>query len=48
MITAAVLTLSDKGSKGERTDESGPAISEALRGIGGRQILMTSFPTSGI
>jgi len=34
MITAAVLTLSDKGSKGERTDESGPAISKALRGIG--------------
>ncbi|HTZ18972.1 MAG TPA: MogA/MoaB family molybdenum cofactor biosynthesis protein [Dissulfurispiraceae bacterium] len=34
MITAAVLTLSDKGSKGERTDESGPAISEMLRGVG--------------
>ena len=34
MITVAVLTLSDKGSKGERTDESGPAIMEALRGIG--------------
>ena len=34
MITAAVLTLSDKGSMGERTDESGPAISEALIGIG--------------
>ncbi len=34
MITAAVLTLSDKGSVGERTDESGPAISEALIGIG--------------
>ena len=34
MITVAVLTLSDKGSRGERTDESGPAISEALRRIG--------------
>ena len=34
MITAAVLTLSDKGSRGERTDESGPAIAEALKGIG--------------
>ena len=34
MITTAVLTLSDKGSKGERVDESGPAISEALKGIG--------------
>jgi molybdopterin adenylyltransferase len=34
MITAAVLTLSDKGSRGERTDESGPAISGMLDGIG--------------
>ncbi len=34
MITAAVLTLSDKGSRGERTDESGPAIAEALKGLG--------------
>ncbi len=34
MITAAVLTLSDKGSRGERTDESGPAIAEILKGIG--------------
>lgn len=34
MITVAVLTLSDKGSRGERTDESGPAISNALKGIG--------------
>jgi molybdenum cofactor synthesis domain-containing protein len=34
MITAAVLTLSDKGSRGERTDASGPAIAELLKGIG--------------
>jgi molybdopterin adenylyltransferase len=34
MFTAAVLTLSDKGSKGERTDESGPAITDALKEIG--------------
>jgi len=34
MITAAVLTMSDKGSRGERTDESGPAIAEALKGVG--------------
>ena len=34
MITAAVLTLSDKGSRGERPDESGPAIAEALKGFG--------------
>lgn len=33
-IAIAVLTLSDKGSKGERTDESGPAIAEALKELG--------------
>jgi molybdenum cofactor synthesis domain-containing protein len=30
-FTAAVITLSDKGSKGERVDESGPAAAEMLR-----------------
>jgi molybdenum cofactor synthesis domain-containing protein len=34
MITIAVLTLSDKGSKGEREDKSGPAIAEMLKGVG--------------
>lgn len=34
MIKAAILTLSDKGSKGEREDRSGPAIKELLKGIG--------------
>ena len=34
MITVAVLTLSDKGSRGEREDKSGPAIAEMLKGIG--------------
>lgn len=33
MISVAVLTLSDKGSRGEREDASGPAIAEMLRGI---------------
>ncbi|MFZ5996278.1 MAG: MogA/MoaB family molybdenum cofactor biosynthesis protein [Nitrospirota bacterium] len=33
MITVAVLTLSDKGSRGERTDASGPAIAEMLKGF---------------
>lgn len=32
-ISVAILTLSDKGSKGERQDLSGPAISEMLKGI---------------
>jgi molybdenum cofactor synthesis domain-containing protein len=34
MITAAILTLSDKGSRGEREDLSGPAIAEMMKGIG--------------
>jgi molybdenum cofactor synthesis domain-containing protein len=33
VITAAVLTLSDKGSRGEREDASGPSITEMLKGI---------------
>ncbi len=33
MITVAVLTLSDKGSKGEREDASGPLIREMLKRI---------------
>lgn len=34
MMTVAVLTLSDKGAKGEREDTSGPAIAEAIKGLG--------------
>jgi molybdenum cofactor synthesis domain-containing protein len=33
MITVAVLTLSDKGSKGEREDLSGPLIRNMLKSI---------------
>jgi molybdopterin adenylyltransferase len=33
MITVAVLTLSDKGSRGERQDLSGPSIAEMLKDI---------------
>jgi len=33
MMTAAILTLSDKGSKGEREDLGGPAIKEMIRPI---------------
>jgi molybdenum cofactor synthesis domain-containing protein len=33
VITFAVLTLSDKGSLGEREDLSGPAIAELLKGM---------------
>lgn len=34
MITVAVLTLSDKGSRGEREDLSGPLIATILKPIG--------------
>ena len=33
-LTAAVITLSDKGFKGERIDESGPAIVAMLKEAG--------------
>lgn len=33
-FTAAVITVSDKGYRGERTDTSGPALCEMLRGQG--------------
>ena len=33
MITVAVITLSDKGSKGEREDASGPLIQSMLKSI---------------
>ena len=34
MIHTAVITLSDKGSKGEREDESGRVVREMITGIG--------------
>ena len=34
MFTAAVVTVSDRGSRGERADESGPRIEALLRGRG--------------
>lgn len=33
-MRAAILTLSDKGSRGERVDESGPALAEWLSELG--------------
>ena len=34
MFTAGILTVSDKGSRGERADESGRIIREALQSLG--------------
>jgi molybdopterin adenylyltransferase len=36
MFTAGILTVSDKGSRGEREDKSGEAIREILSGMGTR------------
>jgi len=34
-FTVGIITVSDKGSKGERIDESGPAAEELLKPVGG-------------
>lgn len=34
-FTIGIITVSDKGSRGERIDESGPAIEEILKPLGG-------------
>ena len=34
MISVGILTISDKGARGERKDESGKAIEKCLVGIG--------------
>ncbi|MDA8086277.1 MAG: MogA/MoaB family molybdenum cofactor biosynthesis protein [Nitrospiraceae bacterium] len=44
MIRAAVITLSDKGSKGLRTDESGPLITKLLTPIGARVLHYELIP----
>jgi molybdenum cofactor synthesis domain-containing protein len=38
MIRAAVLTVSDKGSRGERVDTAGPTVAELLKSIGAEVI----------
>lgn len=43
-FTVAVLTLSDKGSKGKREDKSGPLIEKAVKKIGGRVVSCDILP----
>jgi molybdenum cofactor synthesis domain-containing protein len=43
-IRVAILTLSDKGSRGERTDESGPALSAWLADRGVRTVHTCVIP----
>lgn len=44
MITVAVLTLSDKGSRGEREDVSGPLIADMLKAIEAEVIYSEILP----
>lgn len=44
MIRAAVITVSTKGSRGERTDESGPALRDGLRTAGHEVVFETLVP----
>lgn len=43
-FTAAVITLSDKGARGERVDESGPAAGEMLEKAGYRVVETLLLP----
>ena len=44
MISAGIITASDKGARGERVDESGKLIGELLRGIGAEVVYYQIVP----
>lgn len=44
MIKVSILTLSDKGSRGERKDTSGPAIEKMMKKIGARVVSCDILP----
>lgn len=44
MIRTAIVTLSDKGSRGERVDESGSVIREMITGIDGEALIYEILP----
>ena len=45
LIVAAVLTVSDKGSRGERDDTSGDALEAGLRALGAASVSGRSYRT---
>ena len=45
---AAVITVSDRCSAGERADKSGPAVAQMLEEAGFRVIYRCLSPTSGM
>jgi len=44
LIRAAVITLSDRGSRGERADESGPIIERFIADVGGTVVSTEVIP----
>jgi molybdenum cofactor synthesis domain-containing protein len=44
MYTAAIITISDKGYRGERTDTSGPSLCELLTGEGYHVVYTSIVP----
>jgi molybdopterin adenylyltransferase len=44
MLNVAVLTISDKGSKGQREDISGPVIQESVKRMGGKVVKTDIVP----
>jgi len=44
VINACVLTISDRGAKGQRTDESGPAVKALLEGINAQVLRQEIIP----
>jgi molybdopterin adenylyltransferase len=44
MINIGVLTISDKGSKGQRADKSGPVIRESVAAMNGRVVKYEVVP----
>jgi molybdenum cofactor synthesis domain-containing protein len=43
-MTVGILTVSDKGARGEREDRSGPAIREIIEGAGGEVARIAIVP----
>jgi molybdopterin adenylyltransferase len=43
-IRAGILTVSDKGSRGERIDTAGPAVAALLDGIGAEAVELAMLP----
>jgi molybdopterin adenylyltransferase len=43
MVRIGILTVSDRGSRGEREDKSGPALAQAILALPGAQVVATAI-----